>query len=266
MANERPAANAAEKSPGKPSGRRSGHRSGRSGSRSGQSGSAPARKPGRWTWREYMLQLSVVILGIVITFAGSGLIERWQRQRQIKTVMKLIVEELRENRRMVQHCTEKFIYDRNGMLMFGRYGKEVDKIPQDSLLYYNSIWSLRDVVFMDDAVEVLKLSGLISTIRDKDFLMRILGCYRGLDGFAKNVDSYNRFKMDALKHYYAENKVGDFGLTDLRNDWKQLLDDPMCNSFIGSSACYFGYGDYLWHDIAGVGKTIAAINEKYRFE
>ena len=82
-----------------------------------------------------MLQLSVVILGIVITFAGSGLIERWQRQRQIKTVMKLIVEELRETRRMVQHCTEKLIYDRNGMLMFGRYGKEVDKIPQDSLLF-----------------------------------------------------------------------------------------------------------------------------------
>ena len=32
------------------------------------------------------------------------------------------------------------------------------------------------------------------------------------------------------------------------------------------SAYYVGYPDYLRSDIAGVAKTIAAINEKYRFE
>ena len=96
--------------------------------------------------------------------------------------------------------------------------------------------------------------------------MRILGCYRSLNDFVKNVDHYNRLKMDALKHYYAGGKAGDFGSGDLYKDWKELLADPMCNSFIGSSVYYFGYGDYLWHDIAGVGKTIAAINAKYGFE
>ena len=157
MANERPAANAAEKSPGKPSGRRSGHRSGRSGPRSGQSGSAPARKPGRWTWREYMLQLSVVILGIVITFAGSGLIERWQRQRQGRTTMLLGYEELKTNLGLRDNCCEKLRFDQDGMLMFDHYGRNVDLIPMDSLdRYVSLLGTMRSVEVQNDAFEVLK--------------------------------------------------------------------------------------------------------------
>lgn len=266
MANERPAANAAEKSPGKPSGRRSGHRSGRSGSRSGQSGSAPARKPGRWTWREYMLQLSVVILGIVITFAGSGLIERWQRQRQVRTTMLLVYEELKTNLGLRDNCCEKLRFDQDGMLMFDHYGRNVDLIPMDSLdRYVSLLGTMRSVEVQNDAFEVLKSSGVIQFVGDKELLMQVLGCYRQLGTFADRVDSYNQSKINAINHFSASDVHADFHM-DSRQLWRALLRDPLCNSFIGMSAYYVGYPDYLRSDIAGVAKTIAAINEKYRFE
>lgn len=267
MANERSAANAAEKSPGKPSGRRSGHRSGRSGSRSGQSGSAPARKPGRWTWREYMLQLSVVILGIVITFAGSGLIERWQRQRQVKMTMQLIVEELHTNRALAGYVCEKLEYDRRGMLMFQSYDMDIDAIPVDSLHQYGLlIGAHRSFVLQADALEVLKASGAISSVGDKQFLMKLLGCYNKLKMFGQNVDSYNVRKIDALNHLFTNSSDVNLNTNDPRGMWKSVMSDPLCLAFIGTSAYYFGGSDYFTETLRNVDEVLAAINEKYRFE
>lgn len=66
----------------------------------------PVRRTGRrsgsplfnWTWRDYALQLSVVIIGIVVTFAGSGLIERWRVAREVRATMLLVHAELETNR------------------------------------------------------------------------------------------------------------------------------------------------------------------------
>ena len=45
---------------------------GRSGSSRPADGTAVGKPAFNWTWRDYALQLSVVIIGIVVTFAGSG--------------------------------------------------------------------------------------------------------------------------------------------------------------------------------------------------
>ena len=63
---------------GSQSGRPAGS-SGRSGSSRPVAGTAVGKPAFNWTWRDYALQLSVVIIGIVVTFAGSGLISRWAR-------------------------------------------------------------------------------------------------------------------------------------------------------------------------------------------
>ena len=42
--------------------------------------------------------LSVVIIGIVVTFAGSGLIERWRVAREVRATMLLVHAELETNR------------------------------------------------------------------------------------------------------------------------------------------------------------------------
>ena len=196
MANEHQAAGAADKAGGKPA-HRSRHRSGRSGR---PAAGAPVAKSGlRWTWRDYALQLSVVVIGIVVTFAGSGLIERWQRARQVRTTMLLVYEELKTNLGLRDNCCEKLRFDQDGMLMFDHYGRNVDLIPTDSLdRYVSLLGTMRGVDIQNDAFEVLKSSGAIQFVGDKELLMKVLGCYRQLATFKARVDSYNQSKINAI--------------------------------------------------------------------
>lgn len=230
------------------------------------------KKPfSKWTWREYALQLSVVIIGIVVTFVGSDLISRWSRQRQVRTVMRMIVGELNTNREHLDRCCDRLILDRQGMLMFDCYERDVERIPADSLERYMSmLGSTQDFLPQSDALEVLKTSGAIQSVRDNGLLMQILGCYRALEEFGREVDNYNRRKQEAMDHFLANaspellNRYSSLGF---REAWRAMLADPLCVSFVGMMANYFeyDYNDYLTGDIGGCRKTIAAINEKYRF-
>ena len=264
MANERPAANAADTPGGKPA-HRSRHRSGRPGR---PAAGAPAAKSGqRWTWRDYALQLSVVIIGIVVTFVGSDLISRWSRQRQVRMNMQLIVEELNTNRDLAKYVCEKLEYARRGMLMLQSYDMEVGDIPVDSLHRYDLLMGAhRSFVLQEDALEVLKASGAISSVGDKQFLMTLLGCYNKLKMFGQNVDSYNVRKTDALNHLFVNGSDVTLNTNDPRGMWKSVLSDPLCSAFIGTSAYYFGGSDYFVETLRNVDEVLAAINEKYSFQ
>ncbi|WP_418992210.1 hypothetical protein [Alistipes sp.] len=227
---------------------------------------AAGRTGGGRSWADYLVQLAIVILGVAITLLGSGLIEHYKQKRQEREVMRLVVEELRENRRQVEHCTEKLICERRGLEMLGRYGYAAEAIPGDSLAYCNAMWSMREMALLTDAVEVLKGSDFFSSTGDRDLVMRILGCYEGLNRFAANVAQYNAFKFDALKHYYASGKERVAPVDDPAGAWKAILQDAMCRSFVRNAATFFGYDDYLESDIAGIERTVGAIREKYGFE
>ena len=232
---------------------------------------ASAKGATRWTWREYLLQLSVVIIGIMVTFIGSGLVSDWSRQRQVKRAMQLIVAELKANREHLDSCCDELILDRQGMLMFERYGKNVDLIPEDSLACYMPLLgSSQEFKLQSDALEFLKLSGAIQSVNDDALLMQILGCYRALEVFSRAVDSYSRRKEDAMDHFLANASpefLARFNVLECRDAWRAMLADPLCVSFVGMTKNYFAYGDdnFLTSDIGDCRKTIAAIDEKYGF-
>lgn len=269
MANDLPAEKPADK-PSAKSRNRSRHRSGHS---PRPQAAAPAPKNRlRWTWREYVLQLSVVIIGIVVTFAGSDLIARRSRQRQVQRVMQLLVAELNTNRRHLDHCCGQLIFDRQGMQMFGRYGNEVDPIPVDSLEHYMPLLGSTQEFFpQSDALEYFKISGTIQSVNDDGLLMQILGCYRALEEFGRDVCTYNRRKQAAMDHFLAHASprlLARYSSLGVREAWRAMLADPLCISFVDMMKNYFAYGEdhFLMSDIGGCRKTIAAINEKYGFE
>lgn len=263
MANERPAEKPADK-PSAKTRNRSRHRSGHS--TRPQAAAAASKNRPRWTWREYVLQLSVVILGVVVTFVGSGLVERWRQTRGVRTVMQLVVEELKANRSNLEHVCEKLRYDRQGMLMFQQYDMDVDRIPADSLLKYNYIiGAVRDFSPRSDALEVLKASGAIVSVGDKQLLLEVLACYTSLEEFGKNVGFYNKQKIDAMNHLFAN--LTDFSMNgNPLESWKSMMNDPLCAAFIGTSAYFFGGDDYFTKNIDDIDHAVAALTEKYRFE
>lgn len=244
--------------------RRSGS-SGRSGSSRPADGTAVGKPAFNWTWRDYALQLSVVITGIVVTFAGSGLISRWVGQRQVRTVMQLVVSELEQNREMLRGVCSSLDYDRRGMLMFMEYDR-LEDIPADSLAHYSLLLSyLPSYRPQQEALEVLKSSDIVSAVGDKQFLADIFGCYNRLNDFRENVAMYSGRKQDAQNHLFINTPGFSLAPTGTSGSWKIIFEDPLCAAFIGTSAYFFGGGDYFGRTIQAVDDVIASINNKYRF-
>lgn len=240
--------------------------SGRSGSSRPVAGTAVGKPAFNWTWRDYALQLSVVIIGIVVTFAGSGLISRWASQRQVRTVMQLVVSELEQNREMLRDVYSNLDYDRRGMLMFMEYD-ELEDIPADSLAHYSLLLSyLPSYRPQQEALEVLKSSDIVSAVGDKQFLADIFGCYNRLNDFRENVAMYSGRKQDAQNHLFVNTPGFSLAPMGTYGSWKIIFEDPLCAAFIGTSAYFFGGGDYFGHMIQAVDDVIASINKKYRFE
>lgn len=230
-------------------------------------GAASQRVAARWTLRDYVLQLSVVIVGILVTFVGSDLIGRWSRQQQVRRVMHLVVAELEQNRELLLQVCDGLRYDRQGMLMLHRYAMDVEAVPLDSLERYRNMLS-RLYTFrpQQDAQEVLKSSELIAAVRDKELLVELLGCYNRLNDFRDGVMLYGNFKMEAQNHLFAHSKDFYAGDQDLRRVWRAMLSDPVCGAFLGTSAYFFGFGDDFGEQIASVERTIDRIKNEYRFK
>lgn len=221
----------------------------------------------KWTWREYALQLSVVIIGIVVTFVGSDLISRWSRQRQVKAVMQLLVGELEENREQLREVCASLRYDQQGMLMLMRYDMDVEAVPLDSLERYCYILSrLHAYSPQQNVLEVLKSSDVVSAVGNKQLLVDIFGCYNRLNDFREQVLLYSDRKREAQNHLFTNDTGFSVGGGDQRLSWRGIMNDPMCAAFLGTSAYFFGVGNDFDGRIAAVDRTIARIKDKYGSE
>jgi len=256
---------------GRNSAHRSRHRPGRSGRPGGHvpAGNGNERNASpHLKWREYVIQLSVVIIGIMVTFIGSDLISRWSRQRQVKTIMQLVVEELKENRKSLDYVCEKLEEDQRGMLLIREYDFNLDTIPVDSLdAYRYLLGGMRSLKVQSDALEVLKTAGVIPSLGDKTLLMEILKCYSEQNEFRAQVESYNKMKMNGVNHMQANPQQLRIAEDDPRGMWKEIMADPVCASFISSAVYYFGMGgDYFARMRRMADDVITAIVGKYGFE
>lgn len=203
----------------------------------------------------------------MVTFIGSDMISRWSRARQVKAVMQLVVDELKVNREPLQTVCQKLRYDRHGMLMLQRYDMDLDRIPRDTLDYYmNIIGAMESLWPQVDALEVLKSSGVIASIDNKQLLLDILGCYNRMQNLGDKVDTYNGRKMSALDHLFATNRDFSISNTNSYVGWKTFMNDPMCAAFLGTMAYYFGYEDTFDNYLIELDRTVESVTKKYSLE
>ncbi len=154
--------------------------------------SFPAR-----TWRDYALQLSVVIIGIVVTFAGSGLIERWRVAREVRATMLLVHAELEPNRADFMQVWDYQQWEMRACKRLTDNRRDLKRIPSDTLASFDPVYG-RIHFFHPrrDAFEVLKNSGLMSSVPDKDFLLAVTQGYAVLADLEENISMY--YQLNSL--------------------------------------------------------------------
>lgn len=227
---------------------------------------AASKSGGKWTWREYALQLLVVLVGVMVTLIGSSMVARWQEQRKVRSMMQLVYAELNTNAREMDRICRHLDHDRRGMRLLKEYGMDYRSVPVDSLKEYQYVLGvISDFDLRSDALEVLRTAGTMPAAKDRQLLFEVLECYSWMERFAASVEKYNEQKMRSLNHLFVRGLNGAIGGPDPLETWRVMMDDNMCAAFIGMMGEYFA-DEALEDGPARIEAVTRMLNEKYGFE
>ena len=242
---------------------------GRSGSSRPADGTAVGKPAFNWTWRDYALQLSVVIIGIVVTFAGSGLIERWRVAREVRATMLLVHAELETNRADFMQVWDYQQWEMRACKFLTDNRRDLKRIPSDTLASFDPVYG-RIHFFHPrrDAFEVLKNSGLMSSVPDKDFLLAVTQGYAVLADLEENISMYYQLKLTAqndMSKDFSEKQRERFYTGDMYERWECIFSVPCFAEFMLTAPYYFPEG-YIEGLLADVDRSIRAIEAKYKLD
>lgn len=220
-----------------------------------------------WTWREYMLQLSVVIAGIMITFIGSGVIERWRVAREVRATMLLVHGELEYNRQDFKELWDYQQWEMRVCKQLTDNRHDLKRIPLDTLVSFNPVYG-RMYFFHPrrDAFEVLKNSGLMSSVRDKDFLLTVTQGYAALVDLEQHVSMYYQYKLTAqndMSKALSEKQLERFYSGGAYEMWESIFSVPWFVEFMVTAPYFFPEG-YIERALADVDRAAQAIEAKYK--
>lgn len=127
---------------------------------------------------DFIRNFAAVVLGIVITFAFGDLIAERNAQNQVREAMQLVKIELIENRSEIEQIRDRELYEQQAVRYIFQKIDSIELMPQDSLLKYASApFQLSDVSYTQDAMDMLKSSGLIQNIKEKKLALKLIKTY-----------------------------------------------------------------------------------------
>lgn len=221
-----------------------------------------------WRMGDYIRQTSIVVIGVLVTFTGSGLVTNCSERKDIKSTMLLIRDELKSNRQKYEYIVSEFSEDEQLSDLLMRHDMNIHTIPEDSLkLFATTLGHIRGFAYTRNALNILQNSMLMQKIPDKEFLLSLVEVYEKLEGFKLSINGYYDMKEEVTTPFHLS-------LTDEQTallydggyaSWDIYLSDRALRNFLRVPARYFTVG-YKERVLKEVDKMIRAIEEKYGFE
>lgn len=222
-----------------------------------------------WGVGDYIRQVSVVVIGVLITFLGSDLITENSRQKEVDGTMRLVTEELKYNRKELSEVKRLLDVDRYMAKMLIENEMNVSVIPKDTLMEYNTFFSkMSSFEYRTDALDVLKGSSLMQYISDKRLLQDVLQIYYKLGRIQKDINGYYQMKSDVIMEYSLsrpKNKSSIL-LFDNQDGYKSYIESLMAdNGFFNFVVKTPGFLDWEDFDLLdrSLAKQIQILEKKY---
>ncbi len=221
-----------------------------------------------WRMGDYLRQLSIVVVGIVISFWGSDLITDHVHQKEVRSTMQLVIEELRRNRDELKMYKQCITVDIRFSCLLTKCNLDLDKIPQDTLVRYDGFSSnLFSLSNRTDALDVMKGSSLMQYIPDKLLLQNVLQVYYDLKELTANTDIYYKYKQNLIMvpalNAAPDEKGKAFVDWNVRDRLSYLLRQQGVNNFVCAIEYMMNWNmiDVL---IVEMEELIGALEKKYR--
>ena len=148
-------------------------------------------------WKSFFSELVAVILGIVITFAGQGAIDRAHSRKEVRSALQLVRTELISNRQDIVDLREileqvqesaQYLADNPAQL------KNIDRLDSTTLstvtYHQGMVLAEVSVTLPHDALELLKTSSIFQKIGDNSLSMKIIRAYDSCSQMAISVDRH----------------------------------------------------------------------------
>lgn len=221
-----------------------------------------------WRLGDYVRQISVVVIGVLITFMGSDLVTRNSEKKDIRATMSLIRDELKSNRKKYENIVSEFSEDEQLSTLLAEHDLKFRTIPEDSLKQFRFVLGhIRSFTYARNALDILKSSMLMQKISDKELLLQLTEIYEILDGFKVTMNGYYDMKDEITIPFHL-------ALTDEQTHclyeggyeaWDIYLSDRQIRNFVRIAQRYFT-PDYIERVGKSIDKAIQVIEEKYYLE
>ena len=157
-------------------------------------------------WKSFFSELVAVILGIVITFAGQGIIDRAHDRKEVRSALQLVRTELISNRQDISYLRDylnqaqqsaQYLVDNPELL------KHIDRLDSATLKtvtdHQGMVLAEVSVSLPHDALELLKTSSIFQKIGDNALSLKIIRAYDCCQVIVESID----------RHFIAKNTQPD---------------------------------------------------------
>lgn len=148
-------------------------------------------------WKGFFSELVAVILGIVITFAGQGAIDRAHNRKEVRSALQLVRTELISNRHDIADLREtldqvqqsaQYLNDNPELL---RKVHQLDSATLDLVTFHQGmVYAEVSVTLPHDALELLKTSSIFQKIGDNTLSMKIIRAYDTCQNIVESIDRH----------------------------------------------------------------------------
>ena len=163
---------------------------------------------------DFVSSLISVILGIVITFAVQGRIDKLQDRKEVESALRLVRTELAANRDDIRIMQDFLKEERQAAAYFMENRKSLGKCPEDSISFYSGIlFAEASITLSHDALELLKMSSLFQKIGNNDLSMKIIRAYDTGSSIAATLNNHfderDALFQSLMKERFSNRKISD---------------------------------------------------------
>lgn len=211
--------------------------------------------------QEYLTELSVVVISIAVTFYGEDKIEQYHQRQEDREVMQMMLNELHENRLELESLRKRCDKDVLFSTLLSDY-LERNEIPTPDTLelfsryhYLYPQWILKR-----NAFDVMKNSGVMQRMDDKELLMEIFDCYDQIEIVSEKGKNFTTERFNMIMQYISARPViGEAGTLE---QWQRIaLDvtykDYLCLRFRYIALNLMGFGERAYNATDSVIQKIA---------
>ena len=217
---------------------------------------------------DFICNFTAVVLGIIITFIGSDMIQEHNKKKEVTQALQLVKSELLINKEIIEDMRELEIFNKQGARYLLQYKDRINETSSDSLNYYNYfLFQSRDFLPLTDAMEMLSASSLMQNIESKELVVQIIQAYAVIKNSHKFYEGFSKTKENMTAKLTDRQDFQEFSNKDkttLRETWNFVFNLPEGLAAIRQSSYIHDDPQLTYsHHLELIDETIKRIDKEY---